>query len=205
MRRRIASVCFFALCAATVAYGQGMGASDYDAASRRVQFGFGGGAIVPRSKARFQDVLTGATGQAFLLVRFAPGLPALRIGADYSRMTFGDPVVGAPGSIYGTTRSQFGGIMSLRFELSRGPVRPYLLAGAGAFSIRDEIEVRGSLAGGSAISTTDFGLDGGGGIAFRLGRISGFVETRIQNVYTKEGFINTKSIQAIPVTFGLIF
>jgi hypothetical protein len=176
-----------------------------DASATRLRFGVGGGAIVPRSKARFQDVLAGATGQAFLLVRFAPGFPALRIGADYSRMTFGEPAVGATGSIYGQTRSQFAGIVSIRFDLAPGPVRPYLLAGAGAFSIRDAIEVRGSLAGGSAISTTDFGLEGGGGISFRFGRIRSFVEARIQNVYTKEGFINTKSIQAIPVTFGLIF
>ncbi len=204
MLRRVASAALAALCIASGLSGQGTDYGD-DASATRLRFGIGGGAIVPRSNARFQDVLAGATGQAFLLFRFAPGLPALRIGADYSRMTFGEPVLGATGSIYGQTRSQFAGIVSARFDLSPGPVRPYLLAGVGAFSIRDEVEVQGSFGSGTAISSTDFGLDAGGGISFRLGRISGFVEARIQNVYAKEGFINTKSIQAIPITFGVIF
>ncbi len=204
MIQRVASAVLALVSAASLLHGQGFGGAEFERA-RRVQFGIGGGAVVPRTKARFQDVLTGAAGQAYVLVRLAPGFPALRIGADYARMKFGDPISGAPGDVYGTTRSQIGGVMSLRFDLARGPVRPYLLAGAGAFSIRDAITIRGSLGSSTAISTTDLGLDGGGGISFRLGRISGFVETRIQNVYTKEGFINTKSIQAIPVTFGLIF
>ena len=43
-------------------------------------------------------------------------------------------------------------------------------------------------------------------IGFKLGPISGFVESRLQNVYTKEkGFVDTKSIQQFPVVFGLVF
>jgi hypothetical protein len=204
MRRAAASVAFALVAATSAVQGQGLGDPGFETGNR-TRFGFGGGVVVPRTKARFQDLLTGATGQAFVLVRFAPGLPSLRIGADFSRMTFSDPVAGAAGSIFGTARSQLGGIMSLRFDLAQGPVRPYLLAGVGAFSTRDEVYVVGSLSGGTAISSSDVGVDGGAGVSFRLGRINGFVETRIQNVYAKEGFINTKSILAIPVTFGLIF
>ena len=44
------------------------------------------------------------------------------------------------------------------------------------------------------------------GFILRLGPISGFVESRLQNVYTKEkGFVDTKSIQQFPVVFGLVF
>ena len=40
----------------------------------------------------------------------------------------------------------------------------------------------------------------------KLGPISGFVEARLQNVYTKEkGLVDTKSIRSIPVSFGVVF
>lgn len=192
-----------ALFAAPVHAQQGFGGGYEEV--RLVQFGIGGGAIIPRTDARFQEVLTGATGQAFLLIRIAPGFPAVRIGADFSRMKFGDPTRTVAGTLSGSTRTQVGGIASLRFDLLRGRVRPYLLGGVGAFSIRDAVTVSGS-AVDTNLSSTEIGIDGGGGISFQLGRLRGFVESRIQNVYTKdEGLINTKSIQAIPITFGLIF
>ncbi len=204
MPRRLGLTAVAAVLGVSALHGQGFGGSDYNN-TKPVQFGIGGGVVVPRSNARYQDVLAGSAGQAYLLIRLAPGFPALRIGADFSRMKFGDPVAGAQGNVFGTTRTQVGGIASLRFDLLHGPVRPYLLGGVGAFSIRDALDITSSMSNGDAISTTEVGLDGGGGISFRMGRISGFVETRIQNVYTKEGFINTKSIQNFPVTFGIIF
>jgi opacity protein-like surface antigen len=180
--------------------GQGMPGSDFNQ-TRPVQFGIGGGAIIPRTNVRAQDVLTGATGQAYLLIRLAQGLPALRLGADFARMKFGQARSGFSGSPLGSTRTQLGGIASLRFDLLPGPVRPYVLAGVGAFNIRDQLT-----SGTASFTETNIGFDGGAGLSFRMGRISGFVETRIQNVYTKaQGLIDTKSIQNFPVTFGLIF
>ena len=50
------------------------------------------------------------------------------------------------------------------------------------------------------------GLDGGPGISFKLWSIEGFLESRIQNVYTKtRGLIDQKQIQSFPVTFGFVF
>ena len=109
-------------------------------ATRAIQFGIGGGAIVPRTNARFQEVLTGATGQAYLLIRIAPGFPALRVGADFARMRFDDPTTSTPSGPVGSTRTQLGGIASLRIDLLRGPVRPYVLAGVGAFNIKDVLD-----------------------------------------------------------------
>jgi opacity protein-like surface antigen len=175
------------------------------ASSRAVQFGFGGGAIVPRNNTNVQEILAGATGQAFLLVRMAPGFPSLRVGADFSRMKFGKPQQGLVGVPDGSTRTQLGGIASLRFDLLPGPVKPYLMGGVGAFNIRDAI-TNIAQTGTTSVSSTKFGIDGGGGVSFQMGRVSGFVETRIQNVYTKStGVIDTKSIQAFPITFGLMF
>jgi opacity protein-like surface antigen len=185
----------------TRAAAQGMGPGGADNQTRAVQFGIGGGVVVPRTNARTQEVLNGATGQAYLLLRIAPGFPALRIGADYSRMKFGPTTTQSSSSAVGSARTQLAGIASLRFDLLPGPVRPYVLAGVGAFNVRDAL-----LGGTSTLSTTEFGIDGGAGLSFRIGRISGFAETRLTNVYTKaQGLINTSSIQAFPITFGLIF
>ncbi len=123
MSRRIAVFGIVSLSVATAVHGQGFGGRDYND-DRPVQFGIGGGAIIPRTNARAQDVLTGATGQAYLLLRIAPGFPALRIGADFSRMKFGDPRAGAATTTLGSTRTQLGGIASMRVDLLPGPVRP---------------------------------------------------------------------------------
>ncbi len=202
MIRRLAAIALASIAHVAGLAAQGVPGQEYN--NRAVQFGVGGGAVIPRTNAKAQDVLTGAAGQAYLLVRLAPGFPALRIGADFSRMKFGDLRSGLTQPAVGSTRTQLGGIASLRFDLLPGPVRPYVVAGVGAFNIRDALQ-SGTLAD-SLRSTTRIGIDGGAGVSFRMGHIAGFVETRIQNVYTKQGgLINTNSIQAFPVTFGLIF
>ena len=199
---RFAVVAVAAAVAVSSLAGQGLREAEHS--ERRVQIGLGGGAVIPRTNARYQDVLTGAAGQAYLLLRLAPGFPAFRLGADFSRMKFGEARSGFAQQTLGSTRTQLGGIASLRFDLLPGPVRPYVLAGVGAFNIRDAL-AKGAVSD-STFTTTKIGVDGGAGLSFRMGRIAGFVETRITNVYTKDqGLINTKSIQAFPVTFGLIF
>jgi opacity protein-like surface antigen len=175
-----------------------------ESGDRAIQFGIGGGAVVPRTNIRAQDVLTGTAGQAYLLVRIAKGFPALRIGADFSRLKFGDPRTQLNPTQIGDTRTQLGGVASLKFDLLPGPVRPYIMAGVGAFNIRDALV--NVTNGSNTFSSTQIGVDGGAGLSIKMGRIRGFLETRLQNVYTKQqGLINTNSIQAFPVTFGLIF
>ncbi len=204
MYRRLAGAGLSSFLVATSLAAQGMQMQDAGA-TRAIQFGIGGGAIVPRTNARFQEVLTGATGQAYLLIRIAPGFPALRVGADFARMRFDDPTTGTQSVPVGSTRTQLGGIASLRIDLLRGPVRPYVLAGVGAFNIKDVIDPTVA-AVASSLSSTQVGIDGGAGLSFRLGRISGFVETRLQNIYTQQqGLIDTNSIRNFPITFGVLF
>ena len=38
-----------------------------------------------------------------------------------------------------------------------------------------------------------------------LGMINGYLEGRIDNVFTEKGMIDSKQIQVVPVTFGLTF
>ena len=76
------------------------------------------------------------------------------------------------------------------------------MAGLGAFNVKDVIDAAST----QSASKTNFGVDGGGGVEIKLGRLSAFAEAKIQNVYTKNsGVISKSSIQTVPVTFGLMF
>ena len=58
-------------------------------------------------------------------------------------------------------------------------------------------------------SETKFGIDGGAGVEFKLGGIRGYLEGRLENVYTDKGFTSAfrdkNSTQVIPVTFGFMY
>jgi hypothetical protein len=156
-----------------------------------VRFGFGGGMSVPTRNAG--DALnTGVNGQAYLLIDTGV-LPPLRFNLGYQRFKFSDALAG-PTAEHSNILSGVGGFSMNLIRL--GPVRTYITAGLGAFNIS---------ASGGGSSSTKFGIDGGAGLAIKLGRLEGFVEGRVQNVYTDTGFINEKNIQSIPVTFGILF
>jgi hypothetical protein len=166
---------------------------------RMVRFGFGGGVVVPREGATVMSVKTGMQGQGFMLIQLPGGLPALRMNVDYAKMKFDRPTTPGAATTLSGDRKVLDGVAGIRLDLIRGPVRPYVLAGVGAFRMEDVV-------GATSFSDTNFGADGGAGISFKLGPISGFVETRLQNVWTKkEGFVDTKSVQSFPVSFGLLF
>lgn len=167
--------------------------------TRPIRIGIGGGVIVPREGASVYELKQGMQLEGFALVRLPGGFPPLRLTLDYAKMKF-DPssLVGVPGAD-DAERTMLNGVASMNIELLRGPVRPYVLAGVGAFSVKD-------VAASERFEDVNFGLDGGAGVAVKLGPISGFVEARLQNVYTKEkGLVDTKSIRSIPVTFGIVF
>lgn len=183
------------------------------APSRRpVRLGFGGGVLVPREGASMRELKQGVQGQGFVVFQLPGGLPALRANVDFARMrlqspaTLPAPSLGytpPPGTLPDeeTIRTMLAGVASLKFDLLRGPVRPYVLAGVGAFRFQDEAQA--GLAT-DARRQLDFGLEGGAGLSLKLGPIDAFAETRLQNVYTKQkGLIDTKTIRAFPVTFGI--
>ncbi len=91
------------------------------------------------------------------------------------------------------------GMAGLTINLFKlGPLRPYVTAGLGAFSMKETIAEQSE-------TNMRFGVDGGGGLALKLGRLEAFVEGRVQNVYTEEGRIDAKTIRSIPVTFGILY
>jgi hypothetical protein len=165
-----------------------------------VTFGLGGGALVPRHAPAGRSLPTGAHAQGFVTVALPAGLPALRFNVGFGRQRF----AGAPGAT-GTaaalegTRTLLSGVAGAKVDLLRGPVRPYVVAGLGAFDVRE-------VAGARAADAVNFGLDGGAGLSVRVGRVRAFGEARVQNVYTRGGgLIDARTVQAVPVTFGLTF
>lgn len=189
--RRIYSVALgLALCAAAL---------PLSAQGRLVQVGFGGGMSVPTSNAK-EAFENGVHGRGFVLVDL-PGLPSLRFDLSATKFDWKEAIAGGPTT---TGESQvLGGLANISINLLKGPIRPYVMAGLGAFHIRNELQTSGEP--DETSSQTRFGIDGGAGLAIKIMRLEMFVEGRIQNVYTERGVIDTKSIQTVPVTFGIIF
>jgi hypothetical protein len=161
-----------------------------------LSIGFGGGAIIPVGKAQ-DDFKSGYTGQGFLLIHLGP-LPAIRINLAFQKFDYKE-ALGIPDG----HSNVFSGTGGLQLFLIPGPVRPYITAGLGAFSVSS---VSDSV--GGTIHTTSkvhFGIDGGAGLSLRFGRVSAFGEGRVQNIYTNDtGVINKKSITQVPVLFGIL-
>lgn len=168
-----------------------------------VRVGFGGGVTVPVSDAR-DAFKNGVNGTGFVLVRLGP-LPALRFALSYDRFDLKSVATSVPG--FGPTAeghsSILGGTAGLRLHLLPGPVRPYVMAGLGAFNVQ---ELANEANVSTSTSDVNFGVDGGAGVEIKIGRLSAFAEGRVQNVYTKNsGVINKNSIQSVPVSFGVMF
>ena len=164
-----------------------------------VQVGFGGGMSVPTSNAK-EAFENGVHGRGFMLLNI-PGLPSFRFDLSATKFDWKEAVLGAP-TMQGESQV-LAGLANLSIDLFKGPIRPYVMAGVGAFHIRNELQAEGE--SDETNSQTRFGIDGGAGLAIRIKRLEMFVEGRVQNVYTERGVIDTKSIQTVPVTFGIIF
>jgi hypothetical protein len=73
-------------------------------------------------------------------------------------------------------------------------LRPYVLGGVGLYNYKLEGD---DVPAGFDESETDFGLNGGLGLTYMLGRVGLFVESRFHHVFTSE-----EDIQYIPVVLG---
>lgn len=200
----LSAVCLIPV-AAAAQVGKMAGAENY-----HFSIGLAGGFTVPTGNAT-EPIKTGFNGQGYVLIRLLPGLPVLRFNVGYSRSSFKsaqEPSSVAPNP-FGKKREVLSGIGGLTVNLIHlGPVTPYLTAGVGAFDVRTSTDTGTTKSGsttGTTQSTFNFGIDGGGGLALALGRVSAFAEGRVQNVYTKGGGLikGAKQIQAVPVSFGI--
>jgi opacity protein-like surface antigen len=192
---------------------------------RLVRFGVGGGVAVPIGDFKERDLTAlkrdfkeGFAGQAFAELR-APGTPfGFRAAVALNRFGAGDAEFTRTGAAGVTTTTPvpdgytqiLSGLANVTLQLPTGPIRPYVLAGLGAFNVTNAAALM--VAPGAGViaapdeSSTSFGINGGAGVLLRLGRVEGFVEARIANVYTKEEqFANLKSVRFVPITVGLSF
>jgi opacity protein-like surface antigen len=168
--------------------------------SRPVRLLVGGGANVPIGD--FGDSYdAGFNVQGALLINLG-GFPLrLRTDVQYARMPLKELAATVAGSAYGEENATlFGGLLNLTLPLGVGPVRPYVMAGLGAFNVDPA-----QLTAAAAESSLEFAINGGAGLQIRLLGIDAFVEARLSNIFTDKGAIDTKSIQMLPITFGLIF
>ena len=161
-----------------------------------VRVGFAGGVVVPTADAR-NALKNGVQGQGFLLFNLG-GFP-LRLNLGYQHF---DLAQALQASQTGSSNI-LGGVAGTQIDLLHGPVRPYLLAGVGGFNVMNSITATSGQSTSS--SQFNFGLDGGAGLAISIGRLSAFVEGRVQNVYTQHGMTDLRSIQSVPVSFGILF
>ena len=169
------------------------------AAARPVKIGFGGGMSVPVSdaKAAFKNGF-----HAKGMVQWeAPVLPvALRGSVGYSQLDIKSLATGVDNKA-----KILSGLANVSYGFPVGPVKPYIIAGVGAFNIKTEV------AGTSNPSETKFGIDGGAGLQFKLGGIAGFIEGKVENIFTDQGLSSAIGsaqefkTQIIPVTFGIFF
>ncbi|MBI1797310.1 MAG: porin family protein [Candidatus Eisenbacteria bacterium] len=170
--------------------------------SRLVHFGFGGGLSVPVSDAK-DAFKTGFHGKGW--VSFSPPrLPfGLRAALGYEKLDFKAPPT-TPTATQGTG-SVLSGLGDITLGFPVGPIKPYVLAGVGAFNFKADDGT------GTSTSKTQFGINGGVGVELRLGQISAFVEGRVENIYTDKGLnsafgsLKTFQTQIIPVTFGISY
>jgi opacity protein-like surface antigen len=173
-------------------------------AGRMIHFGIGGGVSVPVSDA--SDAFKSG-GHLKGWVSFKP--PALPFGIrgalGYERMdlkNIATTFVGTPVQGTGTVISGLGDV-TLGFPV--GPIKPYILAGLGAFNLKADDGT------GYTTSKTQFGINGGVGVELHLGQIAAFVEGRMENIYTDQGLSAALGsqekfkTQIIPVTFGISY
>lgn len=170
-------------------------------APRIFSIGLGGGVSVPMSDAKdaFKNGFVGH-GFARLNLRLLPIAP--RVDFTYSKFDVASAKLATPGA--SGTGQMLAGMVNLQYYLiPRGPIRPYIVAGVGAYNVKTDLT---GVPGATSQSDTRFGVNGGGGVVFRLGSLlSAFIEGRLDNVYSKQGFIAADQIQVVPVTFGVVF
>lgn len=165
-----------------------------------VRIGVAGGVVVPTSDTR-AALKQGVQAQGFVLVNLLPAMP-LRFNLGYQKFDLKQALSGttSPTQAPGSTKV-VSGVAGTQLDLLHGPVRPYVTVGLGGFDVTTAMTAAAS----GSTSQLKLGIDGGAGLAVKIGRLDGFIEAHLQNVYTERGLIDARSIQAVPVSFGVLF
>jgi hypothetical protein len=177
MPRAAAAAALLICLGAAPAFGQG------------AEFGIGGGSTLPVGDAA--DFLKNGP-HGILTVSFTPDrIPVgLQVTGMYHRISgdeVGDIELPDYQVISGSADALF------KFKVSEEvKVRPYLLAGVGLYNLK---QVGAQATPNSGIS--DFGLNGGAGIDFKLGGFGLFLEGRYHQVFT-----DGRDFKIVPISLG---
>ena len=82
--------------------------------------------------------------------------------------------------------------------VSKSTVVPYLIGGGGFYNTKSYLSK--PYTSSSSGTSSNFGLQGGGGIEFKLSGFSTFAEAKFVNVFT-----NGNATNWVPITFGVRF
>ena len=169
--------------------------------NRLVSIGVGGGVAVPVSDAK-DAFKNGFNGQGFarLNLKQLPIVP--RLDFSFSKFDVKSAKLATPGA--SGTGQLFSGLASLQYFLMPGPIRPYVIAGLGAYNVKTDMS---GIPGGGTSTDTRFGINGGGGVMVKLGSLlNAYVEGHIDNVFkNKDTLVSTNQLQVLPVTVGIVY
>jgi hypothetical protein len=158
--------------------------------TKPVSLGISAGATIPVSDLS-DDYNTGYNGTVSLGFN-SPGSPiGFRIDGMYNSLAHKDFGFGSSNLRILSANA------NVVYALPGVGMRPYLIAGAGAYNLQSDLTSGFS----DNNSSTKLGLNGGIGVAFPLSGFNTFAEARIHHIFTDDNFSTT----FIPVTFGISF
>lgn len=184
-------------------------AQTFAPSGRILSIGLGGGVTVPVSDAK--DAFdSGFNGHGFVrlnlpLFPIQPRLDFTFQKLDVKDVQFAAPDFASGGTYTGGEQQVLSGLAQAQLALVRsGPVQPYVVAGVGLSSFKTTLE--GDTGTASVDDTaTKLTVNGGAGVNLKLGGLSGYVEGRIQNIMNDGELVDFKSVQLVPVSFGIVF
>ena len=175
------------------------------AAGSLVSIGLAGGVSVPVNDvaSAFDD---GIAGQGFVKFNI-PFIITPRLDFVFQDMDIKDPSIVSPdfgpGNFTGGTQQIMSGLAHAQFNiLTAGPITPYLIVGVGMSNLETSLDEEGG--GTTSRSSTQVTIDGGAGVAVKVGPIKAFIEGRLANVVNDGEVIDLDAVQTVPVTLGVI-
>ena len=175
------------------------------AAGSLVSVGLAGGITVPVNDvgSAFDE---GIAGQGFVQFNI-PFFISPRIDFVFQDMDIKDPSIVSPdfgpGDFTGGTQQIMSGLAHAQWNIIKaGPITPYLIAGVGISNLETSLDEEGG--GTTTRSSTQVTIDGGAGVAVKVGPIRAFLEGRLANVVNDGEVIDFESVQTVPVTLGVV-
>ena len=161
---------------------------------RTYALGVGGGATIPVGK--LSDAQnTGYHGMIVLALGSAELPIGVRFDCIYNNLVKNTVPV-PEGSVATSSDLRIAaGLFNVVFAFPGTSAKPYLLAGAGLYSTKSEVQ--------GAKAKNDFGFNAGLGITFGLGPFAAFLESRYHTISRNE--TDGGVIQFVPITLGFLF